>query len=85
MPDHTPYEWKRPAPELAPLPGEESDLTEGPVRISIEYHVAPERYAEFTHAIHELSGVRLRDGAIRWGIYRDALDPEVLNETFLME
>ena len=39
----------------------------------------------FTHAIHELRGVRMRDGAIRWGIYRDALDPEVLNETFLME
>ena len=29
--------------------------------------------------------MRLRDGAIRWGIYRDALDPEHLNETFLME
>jgi len=85
LPDHTPHRWQRPAPEPAPVPGAESDLTEGPVRISIEYHIAPERYAEFTHAIHELGGVRLRDGAIRWGIYRDALDPEVLNETFLME
>lgn len=85
MPDHTPHQWLRPAPELAPLPGEESDLNEGPVRISIQYSVAPERYAEFTHVIHELGGVRLRDGAIRWGIYRDALDPEILNETFLME
>ncbi len=85
MPDHTPYEWKRPAPELAPLPGTEADLTEGPVRISVGYHVPLERYAEFTHVIHELRGVRLRDGAIRWGIYRDARDPEVLNETFLME
>jgi hypothetical protein len=44
-----------------------------------------DRYAEFTHAIHQLRGVRLRDGAIRWGIYRDAIDPEHLNETFLME
>jgi hypothetical protein len=57
----------------------------GPVRISVEYNVPAENYAEFTHAIHELRGVRLRDGAIRWGIYRDATDPEHLNETFVME
>ncbi len=61
------------------------DLHEGPVRISIEYVVALERYAEFTHLIHELRGVRLRDGALRWGIFRDALDPTHLNETFIME
>ena len=36
-------------------------------------------------AIYQLRGVRLRDGAIRWGIYRDADDPTHLNETFLME
>jgi hypothetical protein len=57
----------------------------GPVRVSIDYHIPAENYAEFTHAIHQLRGVRLRDGAIRWGIYRDAIDPERLNETFLME
>jgi hypothetical protein len=27
----------------------------------------------------------LRGGALRWGIYRDAVDPEHLNETFIME
>jgi hypothetical protein len=27
----------------------------------------------------------LRDGAMRWGIYRDAIDPEHLNESFIME
>ncbi len=85
LPDHTPHQWKRPAPELAPVPGEESDLTDGPVRISVDYRIPIARYTEFTHAIHELRGVRLRDGAIRWGIYRDATDPERLNETFLME
>jgi Transmembrane secretion effector len=55
------------------------------VRISIDYRIAAEDYAEFTHAIHQLRGVRLRDGAIRWGIYRDAVDSEHLNETFVME
>ncbi len=27
----------------------------------------------------------MRDGAIRWGIFRDLSDPTRLNETFLME
>jgi MFS family permease len=84
-PDHTPYQWKRPAPEPTAANGEDSVLTEGPVRISVEYVVPIDRYAEFTHAIHQLRGVRLRDGAMRWGIYRDAIDPTHLNETFLME
>jgi hypothetical protein len=55
------------------------------VRISIEYRIPVEKYVEFTHAVQPLEGVRLRAGAIRWGIYRDAADPEHLNETFIME
>jgi len=87
-PDHTPYQWKRPAPLLAALEGDFSSndpSTAGPVRISVEYRVPVENYAAFTRAIHELRGVRLRDGATRWGIYRDATNPEHLNETFIME
>jgi len=80
-PDLRPYRWKRPLPDLAMPP----DPEDGPVRISIDYDVAPECYAAFTHVIHELEGVRLRGGAIRWGIYRDAANPRHLNETFLME
>jgi predicted MFS family arabinose efflux permease len=81
LPDHTPYQWKNPAPKLAL----DTEPTDGPVRISIEYFVPVENYAEFTSAIHQLRGVRLRDGAMRWGIYRDAIDPTHLNETFVME
>jgi hypothetical protein len=90
IPDHTPHKPSRPALQPTPFPPVDSDeaddpLHAGPVRISIDYRVPIDRYAEFTHAIHQLRGVRLRDGAIRWGIYRDAIDPEHLNETFLME
>jgi MFS family permease len=81
LPDMTPYKPRRPLPQLPAAPEPE----EGPVRISIEYRIPPENYAEFTHAIRELKGVRLRDGAIRWGIYRDAADPTRLNESFIME
>ena len=80
LPDLTPYQPKRPAPSVAMTAPDE-----GPVRVSVEYVVAPEKLAAFTEAIYEMQGVRRRDGAIRWGIYRDALEPTHLNETFVME
>ena len=95
IPDFSPYQFKRPAPQLVGAPSQsassievgftEPDLNEGPVRISIEYRIPIDCYADFTHAIHHLRGVRLRDGAFRWAVYRDANDPTHLNETFLME
>jgi len=89
IPDTTPHQWKRAAPALAPFPEADADDNDpalaGPVRISIDYRIPLESYAEFTRLIHQLRGVRLRDGALRWGIYRDAALPERLNETFVME
>ena len=85
VPDFSPYEFRRPAPELVGVDEEGPDPNDGPVRISVEYCIPIESYAVFTQAVHELRGVRLRDGALRWGIYRDADNPTHLNETFLME
>jgi MFS family permease len=81
LPDLTPWNTNRPLPKLRAVP----EPDEGPVRISIDYCIPPENYTEFTHAIHEMKGVRLREGAVRWGVYRDAGDPTHLNETFIME
>ncbi len=81
LPDLTPYKWKRPVPTFAATP----DPEDGPVRISIDYRIHPENLPAFTAAIYDMKGVRLRDGAIRWAIYRDAGDAEHLNETFIME
>ena len=85
VPDFTPYKFRRPAPELVGVASGEADPNEGPVRISVDYCIPIEHYASFTHYIHDLRGVRLRDGAVRWGIYREAGDPTHLNETFIME
>ena len=85
VPDFTPYQYKRPAPELVGINPGAPDPHDGPVRISVEYTIPLDCYAEFTHRIHALRNVRLRDGAIRWAIFRDAADPTHLNETFLME
>ena len=81
LPDVSPYQWKRPLPTLTQTP----DPTDGPVRISVEYCIPAEHYAEFSHVIRDLEEVRLRGGAVRWGIYRDAANAEHLNETFIME
>jgi MFS family permease len=89
VPDTTPHQFKRAAPELPAFPEGDGDVSDpaqaGPVRISIDYRIPVENYAEFTRLVHKLRGVRLRDGALRWGIYRDATDPQHLNETFIME
>ncbi|HEY4354340.1 MAG TPA: MFS transporter, partial [Acidobacteriaceae bacterium] len=81
LPDVSPYRSKRNVPSFPepPEPGE------GPVRISLDYRIPVEHYPQFSHAVHALEAVRLRGGAVRWGIYRDAQDPEHLNETFIME
>jgi Transmembrane secretion effector len=81
LPDLTPYESKRAIPAFAAMP----EPDDGPVRISVEYTIPEENLVAFSRAIHELQGARLRDGAIRWGIYRDAANPTRMNETFIME
>jgi MFS family permease len=81
LPDLSPYKFKRPLPTFAAT----ADPDDGPVRISVEYCIPAENYVEFSRVIHQLEGVRLRGGAVRWGIYRDAADATHLNETFIME
>jgi hypothetical protein len=61
-----------------------ADLHRGPVLVAVEYTVIREREAEFVEAIHQYARIRRRDGAYRWGIYRDT---EVANrylEIFLV-
>jgi MFS family permease len=81
QPDLSPHLHPLPAPKLA----SEREDNEGPVRVSIDYSIDPRDYAAFTKAIHQLRDVRLRDGAIRWGVYQDASDPGHMNETFVTE
>ena len=81
QPDLSPMRTDFTPPHLALEP----EMHDGPVRILIDYCVDPEDYNDFVHAVHKLRDVRLRDGAMRWGIFQDANDPRRLNETFVME
>jgi transmembrane secretion effector len=48
-----------------------TDLSQGPVLVTIECFVISQRTAEFVEAMHQYGRIRRRDGAYRWGIFRD--------------
>ena len=79
-PDLSPYRFR-----TAPLPVLEPDPEEGPVLIVIEYRIRPADKNEFIRAVHAVRALRLRDGAIRWGVFQDTAQPERFIETFVME
>lgn len=61
------------------------DVHQGPVLVTIEYTVIPARKKEFVKAIHQYSRIRRRNGASRWGIFRDTEDANRYLETFLVD
>jgi MFS family permease len=81
LPDLSPYRINRAAPDTVVHPQPD----DGPVRVSIQYRIHVEDYDSFTRAIHALRDVRLRDGAIRWGVFQDVNDPGHFDETFVVE
>jgi MFS family permease len=61
-----------------------ADLAQGPVLVTIDYAVVPKRAAEFLEVMHEYSRMRRRDGAYRWGIFRDTEVADHYLEIFLV-
>ena len=61
-----------------------ADLAQGPVLVTIDYAVVPNRTAEFLQAMHEYSRIRRRDGAYRWGIFCDTEVADHYLEIFLV-
>src|ERR1700677_1648417 len=52
-----------------PVVVREDAFEQGPVLVTIEYSVIPERTAEFVDAIHQYARIRRRDGACSWGVF----------------
>jgi MFS family permease len=69
-----------PEPELALEPAAD----DGPVLVTVEYRVAEPQQAAFCEAMAAIQIIRRRDGATRWGLFRDAADPERFLETFVV-
>jgi hypothetical protein len=57
----------------------------GPVLVTVEYRIDPQRAAEFNVAMLELGRFRRRDGAVDWGLYEDVAEQGRYLETFMVE
>jgi MFS family permease len=58
---------------------------DGPVLITVTYTIDPKEAEAYVQAIQQLKTIRLRDGAMRWGLFRDPFDPRRYLETFLVD
>jgi MFS family permease len=72
--------WRMPAILENAAPG----LDEGPVLVTLEYEVDPSHANAFLEAMQRYGRVRRRDGASRWGIFRDVERPHVYLESFVV-
>lgn len=67
-----------------PIVAAEPEREEGPVMVTVEYRVDPERATEFSNVMHKLRLQRLRGGAHHWGVYNAAATPGRFIETFIV-
>jgi MFS family permease len=63
---------------------DEPEPADGPVLIQIEYHVEPERRAEFLKLIQKLEPLRRRNGATSWRVFRDLAEEGRFVERYIL-
>ena len=73
--------WRLPAVENGTMAKAE-DI--GPVLVTVEYEVAPEKAGEFLKAVRRYRRIRRRDGAQKWGIFHDIENTNRYLETFIV-
>jgi MFS family permease len=80
------------APDLTPAPrwpdpqlGVAVAADRGPVLVTVEYAIDPADAERFARAMRALGRIRLRDGALRWGLWGDAAQPGRYLESFTVE
>ena len=69
-------------PAAPVLPDDGTD--EGPVMVTVDYRVDPERRAAFDRLMRRLRESRLRDGAYSWQLFRPLEEDGVLREAFML-
>jgi MFS family permease len=80
------------APDLAPAPrwpdpeiARAFEPDRGPALVTVEYQIDPADAERFAHAMRALRSIRLRDGAIRWGLWDDLGQQGRFLESFVVE
>ena len=58
---------------------------DGPVMVTVEYQIDPARAAAFADVMQRTRRARLRQGALSWGLFRDAAQPGHMIEYFVDE
>jgi len=82
------YERLNLAPSLhwpAPLVSRPQAEDRGPVLVTVEYQIDPNKTEQFVTAMQSMRSVRMRTGAFRWGLFNDSADASRFVETFLNE
>ena len=79
--DFTPATLMRGAPD----PAQDIGPEEGPVMVTLEYQIDPERAAAFADVMQRTRRARLRQGALSWGLFRDVAEPGRYIEYFVDE
>lgn len=69
----------------APVVSLEIEHDEGPVLVTVEYHVGPGEREAFLTALEHLASGRRRDGAYTWGVFEDIAERGRFLETFMVE
>jgi MFS family permease len=78
--DHTPtHPWQE------PVPAKDIAADSGPVMCTIEYLIDPARGEEFEALMEESRSMRLRNGAVSWGLFEDVQRPGRYVEYFACE
>jgi MFS family permease len=57
----------------------------GPALVTIEYQIDPGEAPAFARAMQAVRSIRLRDGAIRWGLWDDVAENGRFMESFVVE
>jgi hypothetical protein len=57
----------------------------GPALVTVEYQIDPADAERFARAMRSLRSIRLRDGAIRWGLWDDLAQQGRFLESFVVE
>jgi len=68
-----------------PMMADDLEMDRGPVMVTVEYRIDPDRSREFAAIMRQMRRIRRRDGAFMWELFNDIADPGRMVECFMVE